>query len=251
MAMARCSGNASSTDDEFLVEEEFEDVNGDGECSAEADDDIRPVLDLDGEPVPAELDDSELNAINNIGRREQESYGGSIQIGLQSRLFGAENNLTVGVAYSNGKTTFDSALEVASLLENRATTSTGIFAQEFATAVGSQLTSASAYVLDTLNLSDSVAVTVSGRYDDTRIELSDRSGESPELNGNHNFSRFNPAIGVTLRVKSLDDPLRELRRISARSLGSGAGLRQRGCAMQPAQRIPRRSAARAGRCEER
>ena len=76
-------------DDEFLVEEEFEDVNGDGECSAEDDDDIRPVLDLDGEPVPAELDDSELNAINNIGRREQESYGGSVQIGLQSRLFGA------------------------------------------------------------------------------------------------------------------------------------------------------------------
>ena len=194
-------GECEFEDNEFLVEEQFEDVNGDGECSAEADDDIRPVLDLDGELVPAELDDSELNAINNSGRREQESYGGSIQIGLQSRLFGAENNLTVGVAYSNGKTTFDSALEVASLLENRATTSTGIFAQEFATAVGSQLTSASAYVLDTLSLSDSVAVTVSGRYDDTRIELSDRSGDSPELDGNHNFSRFNPAIGVTLRVK--------------------------------------------------
>ena len=40
-------------DDEFLVEEGFEDVNGDGECSAEDDDDIRPVLDLDGEPVAA------------------------------------------------------------------------------------------------------------------------------------------------------------------------------------------------------
>ena len=103
----------------FLVEEGFEDVNGDGECSAADDDDIRPVLDRDGELVPAELDDSELNAINNIGRREQESYGGSVQIALQSRLFGAENNLTVGVAYSNGQTRFDSALEVASLLENR------------------------------------------------------------------------------------------------------------------------------------
>ena len=75
-------------------------------------------------------------------------------------------------------------VEVASLLENRATTRTGIFAQEFATAVGSEVTSASAYFLDTLKLSDSVAVTVSGRYDDTRIELSDRSGENPELDGN-------------------------------------------------------------------
>jgi iron complex outermembrane recepter protein len=181
-------------DGEFLVE--------DGQCSAEGDDDVQPILDLNGDPIPAELDDSELNAINNIGRREQESYGGSMQIALQSRLLGGQNTLTLGVAYTNGKTRFDSALEVASLLENRATTRTGIFAQEFATAVGSDLTTASAYVLDTLNLSESVAVTVSGRYNDTRIELSDRSGESPELNGKHDFSRFNPAIGVTWRMAS-------------------------------------------------
>ncbi len=104
MAMAPCSKNASSRTDEFLVEEEFEDVNGDGECSAADDDDIEQVLDLDGEPIPAEVDDSELNAINNIGRREQEGYGGSAQLGLQSQLFGGENDITLGVAYSNGTT---------------------------------------------------------------------------------------------------------------------------------------------------
>ena len=80
-------------------------MNEDGECSAEDDDDIELVLDLDGEPIEAELDDSELNAINNIGRRKQESYGGSVQLGLQSQLFGGENDLTLGVAYSSGKTT--------------------------------------------------------------------------------------------------------------------------------------------------
>jgi Outer membrane receptor proteins, mostly Fe transport len=192
-------GECALGNGEFLVEEAFQDVNGDGACTAE-DDDIKPVLDLHGEPIPAELDDSELNAINNIGRREQESYGGSAQLGLQSRLFGGENNLTLGVAYSNGTTRFDSALEVASLTENRATTRTGIFAQEFATAVGSEVSSASVYVLDTLNLSDSVALTVSGRYDDTRIELSDRSGDTPQLNGKHEFGRLNPAVGVTFRL---------------------------------------------------
>lgn len=169
-------------------------------CSATADDAIELVRDLDGEPIPAELDGNELNAINNIGRREQESYGGSAQLAVQSDLFGTANNLTFGVAYSIGKTSFDSALEVASLLEDRATSRTGIFAQEFATALGSEVTSASAYVLDTLHLSDAVAVTVSGRYDDTRIELADRSGESPELDGRHNFGRFNPAVGATVRL---------------------------------------------------
>ena len=186
------NGDATVFDECELGGEEFL-------CSA-TDDDMELVRDLDGEPIPAELDDNELNAINNIGRREQESYGGSAQLGLQSNLFGTANNLTFGVAYSIGKTGFDSVVEVASLLEDRATSRTGVFAQEFATALGSEVTSASAYVLDTLHLSDDVAVTVSGRYDDTRIELADRSGESPELDGSHNFGRFNPAVGVTWRL---------------------------------------------------
>ena len=170
--------------EQFLVEE--------GGCE--------PILDVAGQPIPAELDGSELNAINNLGRREQESYGGSAQLGLQAPLFGRENNLTFGVAYSIGRTTFDSVVEAASLLEDRATSRTGVFAQNFATAVGSDVTSASLYFLDTLSLTESVAVTLSGRYDDTRIELSDRSGEDPELDGKHDFGRFNPAVGVTFRL---------------------------------------------------
>jgi iron complex outermembrane recepter protein len=145
-------------------------------------------------------DDSGFNAINNIGRREQESYGGSAQLAVPAPLLGRENNLTLGVAYSIGKARFDSVVELASLLEDRATSRTGIFAPELATAVSSSVTSASAYFLDTLNLSESVAVTLSGRYDDTRIELSDRSGENPELDGKHDFARFNPAVGVTFRL---------------------------------------------------
>jgi iron complex outermembrane recepter protein len=152
------------------------------------------------DPIPLQPDGSELNAINNIGRREQASSGGSVQLGVQAPLFGRENSLTLGVAYSIGKTTFDSVVELASLLEDRATSHTGIFAQDFATAVGSDVTSASAYFLDTLSLSESVAVTLSGRYDDTRIELSDRSGENPQLDGKHDFARFNPAVGVTFRL---------------------------------------------------
>jgi len=170
--------------EQFLVEE--------GGCE--------PILDVAGQPIPAELDGSELNAINNLGRREQESYGGSAQLGLQAPLFGRENNLTFGVAFSIGRTTFDSVVEAASLLEDRATSRTGVFAQNFATAVGSDVTSASLYFLDTLSLTESVAVTLSGRYDDTRIELSDRSGEDPELDGKHDFGRFNPAVGVTFRL---------------------------------------------------
>jgi outer membrane receptor protein involved in Fe transport len=186
-------------DEEFLVEEDFVDLNGDGECSASDDAGIEQVLDLNGEPIEAELDDQELDAVNNYARRRQESYGASAQIGLQSRAPGGDNNLTLGVAYDEGQSSFDSIVEVASLLENRATSRTGVFAEEFLTNIDSEVAHASVYFADTLDLSERVALTLSGRYDETRVRLSDRSGENPELDGGHEFQRFNPAGGVTFR----------------------------------------------------
>jgi outer membrane receptor protein involved in Fe transport len=38
---------------------------------------------------------------------------------------------------------------------------------------------------------------VAGRYNDVDIRLRDTSGERPELNGDHTFSRFNPSVGLT------------------------------------------------------
>ena len=49
----------------------------------------------------------------------------------------------------------------------------------------------------TLDLNDAVALTLSLRANDTDVTLRDRSGMRPELNGDHNFSRLNPALGVT------------------------------------------------------
>src|SRR5690606_12712159 len=121
-------------DDEFLVEEDFDDVDGDGECS-DVDDDIVLVLDPNGNPIEAELDDNELDAINNIGRREQESYGASAQLTWMSQLGGHDNAFTFGFALSEATATFNSVVEVARLLEDRSTSRTGIFAQEFFTDV--------------------------------------------------------------------------------------------------------------------
>lgn len=188
--------------EEFLVEDEFTDLNGDGECSSADDDDIELVLDLNGQPIEAELDGEELNAVNNIGRRRQESYGASGQLGFRSMLFGGANDLTLGFAYTEGRASFDSMVEVARLLANRATSRTGIFAEGLITDVRSDVTNASVYFADTLSVSDRVAVTLSGRYDHTRIELADRTGDDPELNGRHEFQRFNPAGGITFQPTS-------------------------------------------------
>jgi len=188
-------------DDEFLVEEDFEDLNGDGECGADFDEGIALVLDPEGNPIPAAVDGSELDAINNVGRRKQQSFGASMQVAFGSDLgAGRRNDLMLGMAFSDGATTFGSVVEVASLLENRATSRTDIFADEFRTQVDSELTTWSLYFVDTFDVTERLSLTASGRYDDTRVRLTDRSGQSPELDGSHDFSRFNPAFGIAWRV---------------------------------------------------
>jgi iron complex outermembrane recepter protein len=188
--------------EEFLVEEDFTDVNQDEECNSADDADIEPVLDLNGEPIGAELDGEELNAVNNLGERRQEHYGASLQLGLQSSVGGRDNDLTLGAAYGEGRTRFDSDVEVAQLLEDRSTSRTGIFAAEFVTGVDSDVSTASVYFADTLSLSERSTLMLAGRYDSTEIELRDRTGESPELNGSHTFDRFNPGIGFTFSASA-------------------------------------------------
>lgn len=185
-------------DVEFLVED-FADLNGDGECSADDDDEIEVAFDMAGNPIPAEIDDEELDAINNIGRRRQESYGASLQLDWSTELGGRSNDLLVGIAFNEGRTSFNSMTEVARLLENRSTSHTGIFVEEFLTDVKSEISIASAYFANRLALTERAQLTLSGRFDTTRIRLSDRTGESPELDGSHRFERFNPAVGLAYR----------------------------------------------------
>jgi outer membrane receptor protein involved in Fe transport len=183
--------------EDLLVEADFTDVNDDGECSSADDADIEPVVDQNGDPIEAQIDGGELNAVNNIGTRKQEIYGVSLQFGLHSSVGGRENDLTLGIAYSEGSTEFDSDVEVAQLLEDRGTSRTGILAVDFVTGVDSDISTSSVYFADVLALSEKAAVTFLGRYDITQIELEDQTGASPELNGSHEFRRFNPGIGFT------------------------------------------------------
>lgn len=185
--------------DELLVEETFTDIDGDGECSS-ADAGIEPVIDLAGEPIEAELDGEERDAINNIGRREQQVYGASLQLEHHSSWSGRDNDLILGATYSEGHTTFDSNVEVASLQADRSTSRTGIFARELITGIDGDVTVASLYFVDTLDLSDRATVTLAGRYNSTRVRLEDQTAASPELNGSHEFERFNPAAGLTFQV---------------------------------------------------
>ena len=143
------------------------------------------------------------DAINNISRREQKSYGADFQLTFQSELFARENFLILGIDYFGGDVKFNSVIELSNIdPTTRSTRGLGVgsFVQEGATMVSTSSDFWSAYFLNSIVLSDTLTFTFGGRFNYSTIELRDRSGLRPELNGDHSFSRFNPSLGLTYSI---------------------------------------------------
>jgi iron complex outermembrane recepter protein len=54
------------------------------------------------------------------------------------------------------------------------------------------------YFMNTLDVTESLALTVGGRYNVANIKLEDQLGTA--LNGDHTFERFNPMVGATYKL---------------------------------------------------
>lgn len=143
------------------------------------------------------------SAINNTSTRRQRSYGSDMQLAISNDLFDRHNQLIVGAAWFTGTSSFDSVLELASFdPETRSTMGlgTGTFVDDAATSIETEQESWSLYLTNAIDLTDRLSLTVSGRFNRTRVQLEDQSGARPELNGKHNFNRLNPAIGMTWQL---------------------------------------------------
>ena len=165
---------------------------------------IIPVTDQDGNTISStNADASPRDAINNIDTRKQLGYGGSLQVTFLQQLFDHDNQLIAGFAYSEGSASFLATAEVGSLNPDRSTSGTGLFVPDEGTFIDTDSRNWSIFLTDTLTITDKLDLTVSARYNNTAIEISDQGGQSPlsiarpELNGKHNFDRINPAVGAT------------------------------------------------------
>lgn len=139
-------------------------------------------------------------AINNMSQRSQVSKGFNGQLVFMEELFGFANRLIIGTSYFSGKSNFNSVLELAELHPVTRSTlglGTGLFFDEAETHINTSNETLSWFFNNTWDVTDRLSLIVSGRYNDTDISLRDQSGRRPELNGDHNFTRFNPAIGFT------------------------------------------------------
>lgn len=161
-------------DEEFNIEGFADDISGSGILSDEA--------------------------INNLSDREQQSTGADFQWTFNRTFLGYESQLIAGGAYFKGESNFNSVLELANLDPISRLTlglGTGAFVDEAATLINTQTESSSLYLTNAIDINSSTAVTLSARANNTNVVLRDRSNQRPELNGDHDFFRLNPSVGIT------------------------------------------------------
>ena len=152
------------------------------------------------------------NGLINRGETSQHHGGGFGQMTLRDSFSGGDNRFTAGGGYDRSDARFVQSTELGYLNPDRSVTGIGAFGdghtggdldgEPFDTRVDLEgLTQTfSLYATNTVSFSGKWNVTLSGRYNRTTVENRDAiepGGGPASLDGDHLFSRFNPAAGVT------------------------------------------------------
>jgi outer membrane receptor protein involved in Fe transport len=180
------------------------------------------------------------NGLINRSHTDQHNGGFSAQLTRRDTADRRGNVFTVGGAYDGSSAGFTQSTELGYLNPDRSITGTGAFAdgetggdidgEPFDTRVDldGNVHTWSLFATDTLSFADRWHLTLSGRFNRTSVHNSDliTPGSEPgSLTGDHLFSRFNPAVGMTFT------PSRQLNLYAGYSEGSRAATSiELGCA---------------------
>ena len=135
-------------------------------------------------------------AINDQSTTDTTGYGGGLQVTFLEPLAGKDNSLTLGLSADLGDTRFQQEAQNALFTSSRGTVAVDDFEQE--TDVDANNAYYGLFFTDTWQFTEIMTLTLAGRYNYANIEIKDRTGLEPQLNGNHTYNRFNPAIGLNV-----------------------------------------------------
>jgi iron complex outermembrane recepter protein len=130
-------------------------------------------------------------------------YGVSVQATDTQTVFGFKNHLVAGFSFDGAQTQFTGASFIGGITsDSRSFIGPGVIIDEPGSNSPVRVGVSDAYyglfLTDTLNLTDRLALTASGRFNVAQINLNDENGG--DLTGNHNYQRFNPAVGATYQA---------------------------------------------------
>jgi iron complex outermembrane receptor protein len=137
---------------------------------------------------------NDVEAINDRSSLSQSSYGLGMQVTFNQQFGAVRNQFVVGGSADFGDIRFSRDAQPAEFDASRAAVPIGEFEPD--TAAKSRTRTYGLYVMDSLAFTPEWTLTLSGRFNDANVSIRDQSGTAPELDGDHSFKRFNPAIGM-------------------------------------------------------
>jgi len=192
----------SMTANAYVRRSDIDTLNGDDSDYAACVDDASilcgddgPVLDQDGQAVPA--DDALQGATLNRTSTRQDGRGLGLQLDWQGAVGGRDNRFLAGLAWDSSDIEFEASSELGTLDGTRGALAGGVFVGDADTLLSTDTRTTGLFFSDHLEIGERLQLGVSGRWNVTSVRLKDRLGTA--LNGDHDYSRFNPSVGMTYR----------------------------------------------------
>lgn len=149
--------------------------------------------------TPADPTDDAYEGENRSTRTTQTTSGVGIQLSHDGKLAGLRHRFAVGASLDRGRTRFEQFEQDGEFTADRGIEADGDPVLD--TAVTGRSDHQSLYLTDTVSVTDTLDLTLSGRYVRARVRINDDTGLEPALDGDHRFSRFSPAIGAAWRLQ--------------------------------------------------
>src|SRR6516162_8585439 len=159
--------------------------------------------DLNGNPIPDFLNGGPYSDLDQQSTNTN-GYGFSLQVTNRDPLFGRPNQFIAGFSFDGAQTLFGASTQIGGLsLRDRVFAGPGITIDQADGSIAPVRVAISdanygAFFTDTLDFTSQLSGNVSGRYNLAQVDLSDQLGST--LTGNHTFSRFNPAGGLSYKL---------------------------------------------------
>jgi outer membrane receptor protein involved in Fe transport len=133
------------------------------------------------------------------------SWGGVVEAREKAPLLGRPNLFIAGLSYDHGTTNYKTSSELGTIGPQYVVEGSGVFVRDEENEVSprdldAENTYWGLYFSDALEVTDRLTVTLGGRFNHARIELTDNTTDFPELNSTNTYSRFNPMAGANFKV---------------------------------------------------
>jgi len=144
--------------------------------------------------------DNEFNGTNNTSETVSNGFGATLQATVVAPLAGRANHFVAGVTFDAGRSRYEAATEIARLTGDRGTDGIGFFDTEAAVGLKTRVRHTGVYVADFFTVAPRLTVMGAARFNRSSVRLRDQIDD--DLDGDHQFSRLNPAAGLTYELAS-------------------------------------------------